>query len=110
MVNMFLNGMFFVQLSTFCGSVLPAEPVFIRSIIFGFSVFDVLETGMRLPFIPNENIYQVGIPQSQKLCSVIKTGLEGEKLPQTFEKVEQQAKAPFRHIFIMLANSDSQTF
>ncbi|KAF9514209.1 hypothetical protein BS47DRAFT_889803 [Hydnum rufescens UP504] len=46
MVNMFLNGMFLVQLSNFCGSFLLAEPVFIRVIVFGFSIFDILQTAV----------------------------------------------------------------
>ncbi|KAF9514223.1 hypothetical protein BS47DRAFT_889979 [Hydnum rufescens UP504] len=46
MINTFLNGMFVVQLATFCGSILLAEPVFIRVIVFGFSIFDVSQTAV----------------------------------------------------------------
>jgi hypothetical protein len=50
MMNMLLNGVFLVQLTAFCSSVLLAEPVFIRVIVFGFFIFDASQTGLHFAF------------------------------------------------------------
>jgi hypothetical protein len=51
MLNMCLNGMFLVQLTIFCDTLLSSEPVFIRVMVFMVSIFDISHTGMSLPFI-----------------------------------------------------------
>jgi hypothetical protein len=52
MMNICLNGVYLVR-ANFCSSLLPPEPVFVRVVDFVFSIFDILQTGIRLPFIPD---------------------------------------------------------
>ena len=50
-LNIALNGLFLLQLGIYVGVLAESDPLFLRVIVYLFSIVDIFHTGVRLRFI-----------------------------------------------------------